>query len=324
MSLPLISLIVPCYNEEDSLPFFYEAFFNLAQKMSEQVCFEVVCVNDGSKDNTFAIIQELMAKDERLHYISFTRNFGKEAAMFAGLQHARGDYVVIADADMQHPIEMIEQMYSIIQDGEYDSVAARRASRTGEPRLRSFCAKQFYALINVFSDIDLVDGATDFRLMPRQMLESILELQEYNRFSKGIFSFVGYRTKWIEYKNVERAVGETKWSFYSLLKYSLEGIFAFTTAPLHLASVLGLIISFFSLFFIMYVVVQTIIFGNPVQGYPTLFCVITFLGGIQLFCTGILSEYISKIYSEIKKRPVYIVKETSFTNTKLPRKGIKR
>ncbi len=307
-----ISLIVPCYNEEESLPFFYEAFLKLAKEMEDVVTFELICVNDGSRDKTRDVLYSLAAKDDRVHYISFSRNFGKEAAMLAGLEHASGDYVTIVDADLQDPLEMIIEMYSIIKNEDYDCVAARRFVRDGEPPIRSFFADQFYKIINFFSNIEIVNGARDFRLMTRAMVDSILELREYNRFSKGLFSFVGYNTKWLEYKNVQRVAGETTWSFWGLFKYSLEGIFAFTTAPLHVAAISGLIICFLSFIFIGYTVVKTVFWGEPVAGYPTLICLVTFLGGIQLFCIGMLSEYVSKIYSEVKNRSIYIVKESSF------------
>ncbi len=314
--LEKITLVVPCYNEEKSLPLFYEAFLRLQQSMQEQVTFELICVNDGSKDNTLQTLQELVKKDSTVQYISFSRNFGKEAAILAGLEHAQGHYAAIVDADLQDPLEMVEEMYAIIKKEHCDCVAARRFTRDGEPPLRSFFANQFYKVINTFSKTNIVNGARDFRLMTRQMVNSILEFKEYNRFSKGLFSFVGYDTRWLAYKNVERVAGDTSWSFASLLKYSFEGIFAFSTAPLHLASFLGLAICFFSFLFIMYVITKTIFWGEAVAGYPTLICIITFLGGIQLFCVGILSEYVSKIYSEVKKRPVYIIKESTLQKEK--------
>ncbi len=314
--LEKISLIVPCYNEEKSLPLFYASFLQLVQSMKEQVTFELICVNDGSKDDTLLVIKQLAQQDACVKYLSFSRNFGKEAAILAGLEHAEGDYAAIVDADLQDPLEMVIEMYAILQEKKCDCVAARRFTREGEPPLRSFFANQFYTIINKFSKTHIVNGARDFRLMTKQMVNSILEFREYNRFSKGLFSFVGYDTHWLEYKNVERVAGETSWSFWSLLKYSFEGIFAFSTAPLHLASFLGLAICFFSFLFIIYVVLKTLLWGEVVAGYPTLICIITFLGGIQLFCVGILSEYVSKIYSEVKKRPVYIVKDSNIDSVK--------
>ncbi len=303
-----ITLIVPCYNEEESLPIFYETFLKLCENMKDKVDFELLLVNDGSKDKTFEIFCDLAHKDSKVKYLSLSRNFGKEAAMLAGLENSKGDFVVIADADLQHPLEMISDMYYHIKNENYDCVAAKRLNRDGEPIIRSYFANKFYQIINKFSPTQIVSGSSDFRLMTRQMVNSVLELQEYNRFSKGLFSFVGYNTKWIEYKNVERVAGETTWSFWGLFKYSLEGIFAFTTAPLHIASILGLVVCFLSFLFIVYTLLRTAFWGDPVAGYPTLICITTFLGGIQLFCVGILSEYVSKIYSEVKKRPVYVIK----------------
>ncbi|MFI3241165.1 MAG: glycosyltransferase family 2 protein [Alphaproteobacteria bacterium] len=309
--LEKISLVVPCYNEEEALPFFYKAFDKFSKEMKKDVVFECLFINDGSKDKTLDVILKLAKKDERIKYISFSRNFGKEAAMYAGLEKAIGDYVTIVDADLQDPLEMIKEMYDAIKKEGYDCVGARRFSREGEPVIRSVFANLFYKLINQFSSTKVVNGARDFRLMTRQMVDSILRLKEYNRFSKGLFPFVGYKTKWLEYKNVERVAGATSWSFWGLFKYSLEGILAFSTAPLRLASILGLTICASSFLFVFYTFVRTLIYGNPVAGYPTLTCIIGFLGGIQLFCMGILGEYIAKIYTEIKNRPIYIVKDTN-------------
>ncbi len=312
-----ISIVVPCYNEEAALPFFYQSFKKLSDHMHSTAKLELILVNDGSSDKTNAVLHELANQDDRIKYISFTRNFGKEAAMLAGLEHSTGDYVTIADADLQDPLEMIIQMYEIINKEDYDCVATRRYSRQGEPPIRSFFANKFYTVINLFSKTKIVNGARDFRLMSRHMVNSILQMKEYNRFSKGLFSFVGYNTKWLEYKNVERVAGESSWSFWSLFRYSMDGILSFSTAPLHIAAILGAVICFFSFLFICYTLFKTLVWGDPVSGYPTLVCIITFLGGVQLLCVGILSEYISKIYSEVKKRPIYIVKETnSKTNFK--------
>lgn len=298
--LELISISVPCYNEELSLPFFYKEFVKLAENMKNLVNFEVIFINDGSKDNTFNSLKVLHKNDDRIKYISFSRNFGKESAMFAGLEKAIGEYLVIMDADLQHPPEMIMEMYDGIINEGYDCVATRRISRDGEPKIRSFFAEQFYKIMN---------GACDYRLMKRQVANSILELKEYNRFTKGIFAFVGYDTKWLPYKNTERIAGETTWSFWGLFKYSLEGITAFSTAPLYLASLLGFVICIFSFIFMMFTVWKTVMFGEVVDGYPTLICVVTFLGGIQLFSVGILGQYIGKLYLEAKKRPIYIIKD---------------
>ncbi len=309
--LEKISIIVPCYNEEDSLPLFYKAFLQLSKSMEHTVTFELLCINDGSQDNTLTVLRALEEKDARIKYISFSRNFGKEAAILAGLEHASGNYAIISDADLQDPLEMIETMYDAIKNEGYDCVAAKRVSRQGEPPLRSFLSNMFYVVINRLASVKIMNGARDFRLMTRQMVEAILELKEYNRFSKGLFSFVGFQTKWLEYEHINRVAGSTSWSLWSLFKYSAQGIFAFSTRLLHLASLLGLIVCFFSFLFIAKTIAQTLIWGEPVAGYPTLICIVTFLGGIQLFCVGISSEYISKIYSEVKRRPVYIIKSTN-------------
>lgn len=312
--MDLISVVVPCYNESESIPFVYEAFLKLAEKMQDVALLEFVFVNDGSRDDTLNKLRNLSKKDDRMKYISFSRNFGKESAMLAGLENAKGDYVAVMDADLQDPPELLTQMYQIIKTENVDCVGTRRKTRKGEPAMRSFFSKLFYKIINKISDTEIVDGARDFRLMTRQMVNSVLEMKEYNRFSKGIFSFVGYETRWLEYDNVERIAGDTSWSFWKLFKYSLEGIFSFSTAPLLLSSFLGIILCVFSFIFIAYIVIKTLIWGEPVDGYPTLICVITFLGGVQLFSVGILGQYISKIYLETKKRPIYIVKEKSGEN----------
>lgn len=305
--MELISMIVPCYNEEQSLPHFYNAFKALSKDMSA-VNFEVIFVNDGSKDDTINVIKSLAKDDDRVKFISFSRNFGKESAMFAGLEKAIGDYAVIIDADLQHPPQMIKTMYENIQDG-YDCVGAYRISRTGEPKIRSFFANQFYKLVNKISDVEIVNGACDYRLMRRPVIDAITSLKEYNRFTKGIFSFVGFDTKWLPYENETRVAGETTWSFWGLFKYSIEGIMAFSTTPLFFASLLGLIVCFCSFLFIIATIIKTLVFGEVAIGYPTLICAITFLGGVQLFSIGILGQYIGKIYLESKKRPIYIVKE---------------
>ncbi len=309
MKKDLISLVVPCYNEEESLPFFLEKFLEVAQSMSARVDFELIFVNDGSQDATLDILRLLASKDLRVKYISFSRNFGKEAAMLAGLEHAKGTYVAIVDADLQDPLDLLVEMHDTIRTQRYDCVAARRISRDGEPPIRTFFSHAFYALINSISDVKIVSGARDFRLMTARMREAILELQEYNRFSKGIFGFVGFETKWLSYENRERVAGATTWSFYGLLKYSLQGIFSFSTTPLHLVSGLGLLTCVLACAFIIYTVIKTLVWGEPVTGYPTLICVVTFLSGIQLFCMGILGKYLSMIFSEVKKRPSYIIQE---------------
>lgn len=306
-------IVIPCYNEQEALPYFLKEIRLVADRMSaaKDVVFEFLFVNDGSKDRTLDILREAALVDKRVRYISFSRNFGKEAAMYAGLKNATGDYVAIMDADMQDPPALLPEMYEALQSGEYDSVATRRVDRKGEPPVRSFFARGFYKIINRISDADIVDGARDFRLMKRQMVDAILSMSEYNRFSKGIFGWVGFRTKWLPYENVERVAGETKWSFWKLFKYSLQGIIAFSTAPLAIASVLGVILCFAAFLMIVVIVVKTLAFGDPVGGWPSLACITLFLGGIQLLCIGILGQYLAKTYLEAKHRPIYIVAETS-------------
>ena len=304
-----ISLIVPCYNEEQALPYLYEEIVKVATEMSEQE-FEFIFVNDGSKDKTLQVIKSLKEKDDRVHYVSFSRNFGKEAGIYAGLKKATGEYIALIDADLQDPPSLLKDMYQdITSSDEYDCVATRRVDRKGEPPIRSFFAKQFYKLINNISETEVVDGARDFRLMTRQMVNAILEMSEYNRFSKGIFGWVGFNTKWLEYQNRERVAGETKWSFWGLFMYSLEGIIAFSTRPLYIASALGILFFLIALVMIFAIIIKTLIWNDPVQGYPSTVCLIFFIGGIQLFCLGILGQYLAKTYMETKKRPIYIVKE---------------
>lgn len=276
-----------------------------------QLDFEILFINDGSRDKTLQILRRAAQEDKRIRYISFARNFGKEAAMYAGFQNCTGDYAAVMDADMQDPPSLLPEMYQALQSGEYDSVATRRVTRKGEPPIRSFFARCFYKLINRISDADIVDGARDFRLMTRQMVDAILSMTEYNRFSKGIFGWVGFRTKWLPYENVERVAGETKWSFWKLFLYSLEGITAFSTAPLAIASIAGILLCIVALLFVCVVLVKTLAFGDAVGGWPSMMCVILFLGGVQLFCMGILGQYLAKTYLETKKRPIYIVQETN-------------
>lgn len=304
-----ISTIVPCYNEEQALPFLYEELVKVAERMSGQE-FEFIFVNDGSRDKTLQVIRDLRKKDSRIRYVSFSRNFGKEAAIYAGLEASTGDYVAMLDADLQDPPYLLAEMYDSLQNEDYDCVATRRVDRKGEPVIRSFFARQFYQLINKISDTEIVDGARDFRLMTRQMVNSILELKEYNRFSKGIFGWVGYNTKWIAYENVERVAGETKWSFWGLFFYSIEGIIAFSTRPLAIASIVGIVLFLIAICWTFYIIAKTLLWGEPVAGYPSLICGIFFIGGIQLLCLGILGQYLSKTYLETKKRPIYIAKET--------------
>lgn len=308
--MDLISLIIPCYNEEETLPLFYEESLKVARDMEQfQVDFEWIFIDDGSKDGTLDVLVQLALADNRVHYISFSRNFGKEAAMLAGLKKAKGDFVTTIDVDLQDPPELLKEMYRMIKREGFDCVGTRRVSREGEPPVRSFFADMFYCVINKISDIEIVNGARDYRLMTRQMADSILSMPEYNRFSKGIFSFVGYRTKWLEYKNIERVAGQTSWSFFKLFKYSLEGIVAFSTTPLYIASIVGILLCLISIAMILLVIVKTLVWGDPVTGYPSLICIIFFLGGIQLFTTGILGQYIAKMYLETKMRPHFFVKD---------------
>lgn len=309
----MVSIIVPCYNEEAALPYFLEAIRKTEAEMTAAwgCTFEVVFVDDGSRDGTLEALRAAAREDPGIRYLSFSRNFGKEAAMYAGLQHAWGEYVAIMDADLQHPPEMLKAMYQGLESGAYDCVAARRESRKGEPRVRSFFARCFYKLINRISDTEIVDGACDFRMMRRRMVDAILSLGEYNRFSKGIFGWVGFRTQWLPYENVERVAGETKWSFWKLLLYSLQGIVGFSTVPLALASVLGVVLCIFSGIMVAYIIIKTLLFGDPVSGWPSLACMVMFMGGIQLFCIGILGQYLAKTYLETKRRPIYILAETN-------------
>ena len=303
-----ISLVVPCYNEQEVIEIFY-AEISKVKREFKNVVFEIIFVNDGSKDNTLNLMRKL-SKNKDVRYLSFSRNFGKEAAMYAGLEASTGDYVAIMDADLQDPPFLLKEMYDILETGEYDSVATRRVSRKGEPIIRSFFARMYYKLINKISKTEIVDGARDFRLMTRQMVNSVLSLKEYNRFSKGIFSWVGYRTKWLEYENVERVAGTTKWSFFKLFLYSLESIVAFSTVPLSIASVMGILFCFIAFILIILIIVRTLVYGDPTSGWPSTVCIMFFIGGIQLLCLGIMGQYLSKTYLEVKKRPIYIVAET--------------
>lgn len=276
-----------------------------------QYNFEFLFVNDGSKDKTLEILKMMAKEDDRVVYLSFSKNFGKEAAMYAGFCNAAGDYVAVMDADMQDPPALLPEMVTYLESGEYDSVATRRVTRQGEPKIRSFFARKFYKLINKISDADVVDGARDFRLMKREMVDAIVAMGEQNRFSKGIFGWIGFKTKWLPFENVERAAGETKWNFWKLFKYSLDGIFNFSNAPLQIASVIGLLFTFVSFIAIVLIIVRKAIWGDPVDGWPSIACIITFIGGIQLFCMGIMGQYLSKTYMEVKKRPHFIIGETN-------------
>lgn len=303
-----ISLVVPCYNEEEVIKIFYDEIQKI-KKDFEEVFFEIIFVNDGSKDKTLDLMREL-SKNDDVRYVSFSRNFGKEAAMYAGLEASTGDYVAIMDADLQDPPALLKKMYEILESKEYDSVATRRVTRKGEPIIRSFFARLYYKIINKISKTEIVDGARDYRLMTRKMVNAVLEVKEYNRFSKGIFSWVGFRTKWLEYENVERVAGETKWSFWKLFLYSLESIVAFSTVPLSIASVMGILFCFVAFIIIIFIVVRTLMFGDPTSGWPSMVCIMFFIGGVQLLCLGVIGQYLSKAYLEVKKRPIYIIQET--------------
>ena len=309
----LISLIVPCYNEEESLPILYEALCNVRQADNADRNYEFIFVNDGSRDKTSQVIKSFAENDKSVKYIFFSRNFGKEAAMYAGMEKAKGDYIAILDADMQDPPSLIPQMIDDLDSGNYDIVAARRVTRKGEPKIRSFFARTFYKLINRMCDIEIADGARDFRLMRRDVVDAILSLTERQRFSKGIFAWVGFRTKWIEHENVERVAGETKWSFWKLFKYAIDGIVAFTTAPLRIATYMGMFFSFAGFAYLLYYFIKAIIsqIWTEVRGYPSLLCFILFIGGLVLMCLGIIGEYIGRIYIETKGRPIYIAAEES-------------
>lgn len=311
--MSMLTVIVPCYNEEAALPLFWEELRLTADRMSaaEGPAFEFLFIDDGSRDGTLALLRKFAAEDKRARYISFSRNFGKESAMYAGFRHARGDYVVLMDADLQHPPAMLEEMYRAVREENYDVAAARRVSRKGEPPIRSFFSRCFYRLINKISKAQFVDGASDFRMLSRRVVNALLELGEYNRFSKGMFGWVGFRTKWIPYENAERVAGETKWSFWKLFKYSLEGIVAFSTAPLAIASALGVLFCLASLVWMAVIVVKTLVWGDPVAGYPTLACLLLLIGGSIQLSLGIIGQYLAKTYLETKQRPIYIIGETN-------------
>lgn len=309
-----LTLIVPCYNEEEALPYFYEEVCRVVGELNYET--ELLFVNDGSKDNTLSVIKGFAEKDERVKYLSFSRNFGKEGAMYAGFCNASGDLVAVMDADMQDPPSLLPKMLELIESGEYDSVATRRVNRKGEPKIRSFFARMFYKLMGRISDADIVDGARDFRLMKRKMVDAIISMGETNRFSKGIFGWIGFKTYWLEYENVERVAGETKWSFWKLFKYSLEGVTNFSDTPLKIASWSGIFFTFMSVIAMFFVFIRALLFGDNVAGWPSTICIILFIGGIQLFCLGIMGQYISKIFRETKKRPIYIISESNKEDAK--------
>lgn len=308
-----LSVVVPCYCEEEALPFFYKEITRMSDVMN-YLDFEFLFIDDGSTDRTLEVIKTFASNDSRVRYISFSRNFGKESVIYAGLENATGDYVVIMDADLQDPPSMLEKMYEAIVKEGYDCAATRRVSRAGEPPIRSFFARRFYRLINKMSDIKIVDGARDFRLMKRQVVNAIIKVSEYNRFSKGIFEWVGFKTKWFEYENVARVAGETKWSFWRLFIYSLEGIVAYSTVPLAIATVLGLIFCVLSFLAICFIIIRQLLFHGSAYGWPSLVCIIFLVSGVQLFCIGILGEYLTKTYLETKRRPIYLIRETNKEN----------
>lgn len=305
-----VSVLVPCYNEEKALPLFYDELVKNINNFPENIEFEILFINDGSKDNTLSVIKELKEKDSRIHYVSFSRNFGKEAAIFAALENSTGDYVTLMDADLQDPPSLLLDMYKAIVEENYDAVGTRRVDRKGEPVIRSFFARCFYKLINKLTDFEMVDGARDFIFIKRKVADAILSLKEYNRYSKGLFSFVGFKVKWLEYQNIKRVAGETKWSFFKLLKYALEGITAFSTTPLLISSFIGLLFCIISFLLILVIIFKTLIIGDPTSGWPSLVCIIFMVSGIQLFSLGIIGQYLSKTYLEVKRRPIYIVKDT--------------
>ena len=305
-----ISIVVPMYNEQESLGILYKELNRVTDTLPEYE-FEYLFVNDGSSDATLAEIRQLAEKDKRVRYVSFSRNFGKEAALYAGLKNATGDYVATMDADLQDPPALLPQMIAMIEAADCDNVATRRVNRKGEPPIRSFFSKCFYKVMRHLSHIEIADGARDYRLMSRAMVDSIVSVSEYNRFSKGIFAWVGYETKWLEFENVERSAGETKWSFWKLVRYSFDGIINFSDTPIRISSYLGLLLTVLSFVAIIIEVIRALVFGDPVAGWPSLVCIITFIGGIQLFCMGIMGQYIAKTYMEVKRRPHYIVKETN-------------
>lgn len=306
----LLSIIVPCKNEEQAVPIFYSEFLKVAEKMGK-INFEIIFVEDGSTDNTLGIIRDMSAKDPRVRYISFSRNFGKEAAMSAGLKYSMGDYVAIMDADLQDPPQLLPQMFKKMEESGCDCVAARRRTRDGEPKIRSFLARSFYKILNSTSDLKFTEGARDYRLMKRRVVDAIMELPEYNRFLKGIYEWVGFKTEWVEFDNVERCAGETKWTLFQLCVYSLNALTSFSTVPLAIAAIVGILFCIFSSAAIILLSVRQLIFHNSAYGWTSMVCIIFFLCGLQLFCLGMIGQYATKIYMETKKRPQYIISEIS-------------
>lgn len=312
--MKLLSVIVPCFNEEEAIPYFYSAITKTADEFKQkwpEIGFEFLFIDDGSKDNTLNEIMELRKNDERVRYVSFSKNFGKEAGLYAGLENSHGDYVVTMDVDLQDPPALLPEMFKAIYEDGYDSAATRRVTRKGEPPIRSFFARCFYKLINKMSNAEIIDGARDYRIMTRRMADSIISMKEYNRFTKGIYGWIGFKTKWIEFENVERVAGETKWSFWKLFRYALEGIVAFSTAPLSMAVYFGIVMAFVAFILIIVIIVKKLVFGDPTSGWSSMVCIILMLSGIQLFCVGIVGQYLSKTYLETKKRPIYIAARTS-------------
>lgn len=304
-----ISIIVPCWNEEAALPIYYKEMSRIMGQMDAD--FELIFVDDGSADKTLEEMKKLHEIDDRCRYLSFSRNFGKEAAIYAGLTHAEGDYIAVMDVDLQDPPSLLPEMYRILKEEDYDSVATRRSTRAGEPVIRSFLSRQFYHFINKISKTEIVDGARDYRLMNRKMADAVLQMSEYNRFSKGIFGWVGFKTKWLDFENVERSAGETKWSVWKLFRYSLEGITGFSVVPLALASVLGILFCGLSALVILVIIIRTLVWGDPVSGWPSMACIVFMVSGVQLLCLGILGQYLSKTYLETKHRPIYLLRESS-------------
>ena len=305
----ILSLIIPCFNEEESLPLFYNETKKVLNTIKTD--YELIFIDDGSTDNTLEEMMKLAKKDDRVVYLSFSRNFGKEAAMYAGLCNAEGDYIGFMDADLQHPPVLLKEMLTALESGEYDCAAARRTDRKGDSKIRTFFARNFYKIINKISDAQMVDGAGDFRVMKKEMAQAIISLSEYNRFSKGIFSWVGFKTYWINYENVDRVAGKTSWSFWGLVKYAIDGIVNFSNAPLEISTLLGIVMAFFAFLYLLFIVIKYLIMGDPVQGWTTLICVILLIGGIQLFCIGIMGQYIGKTFMESKKRPHFIISQTN-------------
>ncbi len=310
--MSLLTIVVPCYNEEAALPLFYDEISRTMEDFKNtdaDIAFELLFIDDGSKDKTLEIIKDLREKDDRVHYVSFSRNFGKEAGIYAGLENSNGDYVVIMDADLQDPPSLLPEMYKAIKEEGYDSAATRRVTRKGEPPIRSFFARQFYKIMNKMTDLQIMDGARDYRIMTRTMVNAVLDMKEYNRFTKGIYSWVGFDTKWFDYENRERVAGETKWNFWKLFLYSLEGFVGFSTAPLTLAAFIGLVFTLLAFVMIVFIIVRTLIYGDPTSGWPSMICIIVFLAGVQLFCIGVVGQYLAKTYLETKARPIYIARE---------------